>query len=122
MNFEEQPLDVAFKQLVPNWGTHYRISEVRDFGDFFFGLTRQEIEALPTGLKIDSVTGPERIVAQRVRGQIRCWLVTHRDPYQNPDGRLFGVTTTHGLVSVCQEFLVEKVPLPRLRTEQGKTF
>jgi hypothetical protein len=62
------------------------------------------------------------ITCTECAGQINCWLTKDPDPYKHAPNRLFSVTTTHGLVLLCQEFLVEKAPVTALRTEMGKPF
>lgn len=95
------------------------ISTVPLFGDLLWdadGLLEEYI-AMPAAVVIDAVQGPQRVVVQRVRGELRYWITTNRDPARTDSANELGVlATVEHLVGLCDEFLGHAVLPAGLKT------
>ena len=80
-------------------------------------LTREEILSYEPGVDITCAGSTRRLVAQRIRGELRYWLSTERDPMRMDDAQmeLGVVASVSTLAALCREFLPASTPLQALR-------
>lgn len=100
-------------------GDRYSISTTISFADLLWDpdMHLEEIETLDRVAIIDSKERPRRLVVQRVRGELRYWLTTDRDPMSRSDeGELGVVASVEDAVSLCCEFLDSEARIDNLRT------
>lgn len=97
------------------------VSTTVSFADLIWdgNVPTAEIVSLDPAVVLDAISSPRRIVLQHVRGEIRYWLTSQRDPYlasRSSDGELGVVPSLSDAITLCEEFLVEKHPIESLRT------
>lgn len=103
------------------WEEPFAISTMPCFLDFVWDadMMFNEMDALDSAVVIDAVNGPRRVVVQRIRGELRYWLATHRDPMTMTNlgkDELGIVSSIADLATLCHEFLNMNVPIRELRS------
>lgn len=101
----ESDLEIELKAQLQ---VHHAISTLPMFGDFLWDSdgSLDEYLVTPPAIVIDAADSPRRIVVQRVRGELRYWLTTNRDPARMDGKTELGViATVEDLVGLCEEFL-----------------
>src|SRR5262245_29130876 len=119
---EEDRLESELKAGLAGWRTRFAIWTTPCFGDFLWDeMTFEEVQALDPAVFVDALVGPRRIVLQRVRGEVRYWLATERDPVKmskRGKGELGVVDSVSRAVLLCDEFLSAEVQIEDLLTER----
>ena len=118
--------DELSKRLELN-NERYSISTAASFADFVWDedLRFQEILSLDPVVIVDAKLSSRRIVLQRIRGELRYWLTTDRDPHSyansgSKSGNELGtVESIEAAVQLCEEFLNTEVPISELKTARG---
>lgn len=103
--------------------SRWTISTTDLFLDFLWdsGMEIEEVNGLDRPVVVDSLSGPRRIVVQRVRGELRYWLATARDPMvlsMTGEDELGVVASVADLVSLCSEFLDSELRIADLTTRR----
>jgi hypothetical protein len=94
------------------------------FGDFTWerDFTMDEVRSLEPAVCVDSTKSSRSAVFQRMRGEIRYWLTTDRDPYCDYDSterELGAVKTLDDAVTLCEEFVVQERHVADLQTPRA---
>lgn len=121
MNKAWVPVDSEFMRLVPGWKESYVVSTTPCFSDLIWDadMSLEEVKTLDSAVIIDAIKGPRRLVVQRIRGELRYWLATHRDPMPMTnlgEGELGTVPSLKEVATLCDEFLVKELPIKDLGT------
>ena len=96
------------------------ISTIPTFGDLLWdeNMGLPHIRSLDPAVVLDAVSS-HRIVMQRVRGEIRYWCTTDRNPYSKAIKTELGiVSAVDDARSLCQEFLCQGVEIGALRSRR----
>jgi hypothetical protein len=97
----------------------FTVGPIYGFSDLMWDmdLTMEEIHAFKAGVDLGCAGSTRRLVAQRIRGEIRYWLSTERDPMRMDDAEmeLGVVSSVPALADLCREFLPTNTPLQALR-------
>jgi hypothetical protein len=107
------------KTALVGWSLLYAIETWESFGDLLWDndTTFSEVQQLDRVVVVDSLTSQRRIVFQRIRGEIRFWLSTDRDPYNNLSESSLGVlASSTAAAALCDEFVRTGTPLASLVT------
>lgn len=112
-------LEHELKTALPGWSLHYAIEARESFADLAWDadLFLAEIKLLDRVVFVDGLASPRRAVFQRIRGEIRFWLTTDRDPYNNLSESSLGVlASSTAAAALCDEFVRTGTPLASLVT------
>lgn len=117
----EEELRARFKIM----GNRCMVTTTDCFLDFLWdpGMEFDELSKLDRPVVVDSLGGPRRIVVQRVRGELRYWLATDRDPMvmsRTGEGELGVVGSVDDVVSLCSEFLDSDIRIVELVTPRRR--
>lgn len=107
-------------RLQPTAG-RYAMSTLASFADFNWDgdATVDEVMSRDAVVVIDGIENERRVVIQHVRGELRYWLTTERDPYaasRRGDNELGVVATLDDAVELCREFVEGMVAPAELQT------
>jgi hypothetical protein len=112
-------LELELEPLLRARGTLYVLERTLMFGDLAWDAdaTFQEILHRDWALIVDAVMASQRIVLQRIRGQIRYWLTANRDPRVYCDERELGwVNSLDDAGALCNELLNGESTVRALKT------
>ncbi|MGE0550414.1 MAG: hypothetical protein AB7R00_25340 [Kofleriaceae bacterium] len=112
---DEGILESELKRLLFKSLQMYRFSSSLDFEDLVWDLDldRDERSRLDPPVIVNAVIGPRQIVLQLVRGQVRYWLTSERDPLAQAytaDTEIGVVKNAEDAAALCAEFLNSDVP------------
>lgn len=109
-------------ELAP-WAHGLEFSQVDVFADFIWDQRAlDDVLRLEPASVIDAREGNGRAVIQDVGGELRCWLVTDRDPFgANVRGALGVAASLHDAVAMCVNFLVDGEPLDSVFARNART-
>ena len=114
-------LESELRGRLDSSGTNYVWSTTICFGDFLWdaGIDFEEVKRLDVAVIVDSTRRSRRFVVQRIRGELRYWLATERDPMamsRTGEGELGVVSSVDDAVALCTEFLDGDVRIGDLKT------
>jgi hypothetical protein len=116
---ERGVLEQDLMPLLQAQGTQCTYERTITFGDFLWDADASRAEVLERdwALIIDASAGTQRIAIQRIRGQIRYWLIVDRDPYANSDQCELGwVASLADAAALCNELLSGAMSVAALKT------
>lgn len=110
MSTNSRALESELRESLGEWATRHTISSMSAFLDLAWdsNMRFDEMDALDSAVVVDSKTNQRRAVVQRIRGELRYWLASSRDPIEltNSGQVEFGVVATiDDLARLCDEFL-----------------
>ena len=99
----------------------YSISTLASFADFNWDgdATIDEVMSRDAVVVIDGTEDERRVVIQRIRGELRYWLTTERDPYaasRDGENELGILASLDHAVELCRESLDCTTPVAGLQT------
>lgn len=105
---QDAKLEAELKTLLHEGGERYPVSTIACFLDLIWdaNFAMDELLAMDRPVIVEAVGGPRRLVLQRVRGELRYWLTSNREPMAKTiENELGTVASLADAVALCEEFL-----------------
>jgi hypothetical protein len=118
-------LESDLKRALPEWEMHFEISTMSGVPDLAWDpdMTLEELTRLDDAIIVDALHGPRRAAFQTVRGEVRYFLATARDPIvlnDTGETEMGTVASITDAATLCERFLRSDKPLRELDSPRLK--
>lgn len=91
--------------------------------DLLWGCnTTEEREAAAVSIFVEKIGSRRRIVLMTVKGEIRYWATTDKDPFVSSRSSLGVVASFEGAVRFCHEFVARDLSIDHLTAPLSRLF